>query len=80
MPERWWWNPLYKCPSLQVDFKNKIIACPAGTIPGWYKGSEHSPAFEWALNGTYQGKESWIANLEPVPVKIELNNLIIGVQ
>ena len=80
VPERWWWKPLYKCPSLQVDFNNKIITCPAGTIPGWPKGSMHAPAFEWTLNGTYQGKESWIPNLEPVPIKMELNNLIIGVQ
>ncbi|MNZ91794.1 hypothetical protein D3C78_1107890 [compost metagenome] len=80
VPERWWWKPLYKCPSLKVDFKNRIITCPKGTIPGWHNGNEHAPGFEWALNGTYQGKESWIPNLEPVPIKMEMNNLIIGVQ
>jgi len=80
VPERWWWKPLYKCPSFQVDFKNRVIACPAGTISGWPNGSENAPAFEWALNGIYQGKESWISNLEPVPIKMELNNIVIGVQ
>jgi hypothetical protein len=80
IPERWWWQSMYKCPSLQVDFENKIIICPTGAIADWHKENEYSPAYEWTLNGEFKGKEYWIPNLERVPTQVELGSLVIGVR
>lgn len=78
LPDRWWWRPGNKCPGLRADFQEGVITCPAGAVPDWYPEGESSPAYKWTLDGRFLGGESWIPDMEAMPIEQQLGDLVVG--
>lgn len=75
MPDRHWWRPGEPCPGFTVNFEKNAIECPAEGFPE--EAGDTWQRYRWSLGGRYLGKEKWIPDLERIPGREELGDLVL---
>ncbi len=71
LPDGHWWRPGPSCSDLSPDFSTRSIYCKDPGAPEWTK------AYRWGLDGKALTDAAWVPDLERVPGKQELGDVVL---